>query len=299
MAIEPASFAQKQHNRLRAQADLFATLASHGTIVGTAREIALMEFFRNLVPRRFEVLSGAIVETVDGKISKATSQLDVIVVDTFEYPTLLRTGDLAIALPESVRVVVEAKSDLEKGEKFYDALQQIGQARLLAGAGVLTALFCFSKPAKSSTLREWLIDAKKRRTHLLEWAVAKPDDASTDGTARPERYKKATKEILLGVALTLSAANLPDLILSDDGGIAMRSDKDGATQYEFFETKNDAPTVVALASKVLAHVSGSTAAPANNKQNSFKLLIEHYEADLEFTKLEALDVTDPQPAKAL
>lgn len=296
MPIEPTDFAQLQRDRLRAQADVFAALASHGTIVGTAREIALMEFFRGLVPRRFEVLSGAIVETVDGKISKSASQLDVIVVDTFEYPTLLRAGDLAIVIPDSVRVVVEAKSDLEKGQTFFAALEQIGQARVLAGPSVLTALFCFGAPAKSGTLREWLCEAITHRTHLIEWAITNPDEPSKDGIARPDRYKKATKETLIDVASTLSAANLPDLILADKGAIAIRSDKEGKTLYEFFETKDEAPSVVALASKVLGHVSGTT---TGSKPNGFKLLIEHYESALTNMKLDSLDVTDPQPpAKA-
>jgi hypothetical protein len=275
-----------------------------------------MEFFRGLVPRRSEVLSGAIVETVDGKISKASSQLDVIVVDTFEYPTLLRTGDLAIVLPDSVRVVVEAKSDLERGQNFFDALEQIGQARLLAGAGVLTALFCFGSPAKSKTLREWLNEAILHRTHLAEWAVKvaelatkgetlRPEEtsevAAKDGTVLPEQYKKATKEKLLAIATALSAVNLPDLVLTDKGAIAMRADNKGKTSYKFFGTKIDPrtkenqPTVVALASKVLAHVSSSAATAANSTQISVKVLIEHYESALQSTDLEDLDVTDTQP----
>jgi hypothetical protein len=296
MTLDPTSLAQLLHTRLRAQADVFAAVASHGTIVGTAREIALIEFFRGLVPRRFEVLSGAIATTIDGKLSKAASQLDVIVVDTFEYPTLLRTGDLAIAVPDSVRIVVEAKSDLEKGQTFFDALEQIGQARLLTGAGVLTALFCFGAPAKSNTLRDWLIDMLTHRIHLVEWAVLKPEQSAKDGTPRPKRYEKATKEVLLNVASTFSSANLPDLILADDGAIAIRSDQDGKTQYDFYKTKAKAPTVVALASKVLAHVSGNAAATSNGTQNGFKLLIDHYEAVLESASLTALDVTDLQPA---
>jgi hypothetical protein len=295
MSIEPADLPQLQRNRLRAQADMFAAVASHGTIVGTAREIALIEFFRGIVPRRFEILSGAIAPAADGKLKKASSQLDVLVVDTLDYPTLLRTGDLAIVLPPSVCVVVEAKSDLEAGQKFFDAMEQIGDARLLAGGGALTALFCFGAPAKAATLRDWLVGLLQRRAELTAWA------ADPDPTLRPDRYKKQSKEELLSLAATFSAESLPDIILADSGAIAMRVEEQDKTRFELYSTE-ESPSIVALAAKVLAHVSQRVVplgarAPGQRRDHAeaFHILVTHFQSSLKQAELEPLDMTDPQP----
>jgi len=295
MTSNPADLAQLQRNRLRAQADLFAAVAAHGTIVGTAREIALIEFFRGLVPRRFEILSGAIALTAGGKLQKASNQLDVLVVDTLDYPTVLRTGDLAITLAPSVRVVVESKSDLKRGNEFLDAMEQIGQARSLTGGGALSALFCFGAPTNASTLRDWIEDLLKRRSELINWAR----DA---GATRPDNFKSWTQERLLSVAATYSAANLPDVILADSGAIALRVDENGKTRFEFYSPLDGAPSIVALAAKVLEHVSQhvvSAAAPAGQTGGTtaaFQLLVTHFEASLEKSDVDPLDVTDPQPS---
>ncbi len=302
MSSKPSDLPQLQRNRLRAQADMFAAVAAHGTIVGTAREIALAEFFRGIVPRRFEILSGAIASSVDGKIQKASSQLDVLVVDTLDYPTLLRTGDLAIVLAPSVRVIVEAKSDLDRGQTFLDAMEQIGNARATAGGGALTSLYCFGAPAKSSTLRDWLSDLLERRTHLVQWASADPKDSSAESPLRPKQYESKTRDQLLSIAATFSASNLPDIVLADGGAIAIRIDNDGRTSYGFYVTNDGTPSIVALAGKVLAHVSNrgvsmesATPQDAHHAQ-TFQLLVTHFHSSLEKSDLEDLDVTDPQPS---
>lgn len=292
MTHHPKNLAKLQRARLRAQADMFSAVASHGTIIGTAREIALVEFLRGLIPRRFEILSGAIASTLNGDLAKATSQLDVLVVDTLDYPTLLRAGDLAVVLPASVRGIVESKSDLAKGDKFEDAMQQIGQARMLTDAAAFTALFCFGAPTKSSTLREWLQDLVLRRAELYRWAI--------EPSTKPKSHDNWTKDDLLARAGSFSAANLPNVVVADDGAIAIRDDKDGKTHYDFYETIDKAPSVVALASSVLAHISlrvvPSGSPQAAEHRQSFQLLVTHFESSLQRdTNIDRLEVTDAQP----
>lgn len=302
MTSNPADLAQLQRNRLRAQADVFAAVAAHGTIVGTAREIALIEFFRGLVPRRFEILSGAIALTEDGKLLKASNQLDVLVVDTLDYPTVLRTGDLAITLAPSVCVVVESKSDLKKGEKFHEAMEQIGRARSLTGGGALCALFSFGAPTNASTLRDWIEDLLKLRSELFNWArdATLPRQKKCDSWS--DKFNSWSKEDLLSLHETYSAPNLPDVILADSGAIALRADENGKTLFEFYSPLDGAPSIVALAAKVLARVSQRvvlTAAPAGEAggtKDAFRLLETHFQASLVKSDVEPLDVTDPQPS---
>ncbi|MCB9585217.1 MAG: hypothetical protein H6718_07455 [Polyangiaceae bacterium] len=279
---------------------MFAAVASHGTIIGTAREIALIDFFRGLIPQRYEILSGAIATETKGKLDRASGQLDVMVVDTFEYPTVLRTGDLAVALAPSVLVVVESKSDLASGEKFFDALRQIGKAKLVAGPGTLTALFCFGAPAKSETLRSWLNQLMQERTHLLHEArSADANLAAYEKLSKSDiksRRKPRTKKDLLEEVTLYNAPALPDIIVSDRGAIAIRID-DAQTSYQFYRPKKGYPSVVALASGVLGHISRAVGDPERAvKEQSFRILTTHLNAGFERAQdVPDLDVTDTQP----
>lgn len=119
------------------------------------------------MPRRFEVLSGTVaILGDDRRPAKSTHQLDVIVADTLDFPTLVRSGDVAVVLAQSVRAVMEVKSDLKRGVKFMKALVQIARARqmLKATDPVFTCMFSFDAPAKPETLRDWLEDVVALRT---------------------------------------------------------------------------------------------------------------------------------------
>ncbi|WP_437495106.1 hypothetical protein WME75_05525 [Sorangium sp. So ce1014] len=139
------------------------------------------------------------------------------------------------------------------------------------------------------------MDRLKRRSEFVNWAR----DAEA---TRPEKFKSWTQAQLLAVAATYSAANLPDVILADSGAIALRVDENGKTRFEFYSPLDGAPSIVALAAKVLAHVSQhvvSVAAPAGQRGGTtaaFQLLVTHFEASLEKVNVDPLDVTDPQPS---
>src|SRR5690242_3993960 len=77
MVTEP-TFAQLIVEKLRAKSGLWKTLTGHTTLTGGGRERAFAELLRQLVPRRFEVLEGAIA--TPGK--RTRRQVDVMVVDT-------------------------------------------------------------------------------------------------------------------------------------------------------------------------------------------------------------------------
>jgi hypothetical protein len=162
------SFMQVLRDQVVAQANLLEALTAHPTLVGAGRERAVIDMLRGQIPRRYEVLSGTVLGQDDeGSWQKENRQLDVMVVDTFDYPTLLRNGDIAVVLPQAVRVVIEVKSDLytppdpdkppsppgdedpsgkkSKGttpkETFLDAIKQVSRNRLLFGeTPILTVL---------------------------------------------------------------------------------------------------------------------------------------------------------------
>ncbi|MCK6586175.1 MAG: hypothetical protein L6Q76_01180, partial [Polyangiaceae bacterium] len=188
------SFQRILREQVVAQANLLEALTAHPTLVGAGRERAVIDMLRGQLPRRYEVLTGTVLgQDDDGTWQRENRQLDVMVVDTFDYPTLLRNGDLAVVLPQAVRVVIEVKSDLrappdpddarpssepvptgdddepssegeraeaqstKKKETFLGAIKQISTNRLLFGQKpVFTILLSHRYPKGNYTLRTWL-----------------------------------------------------------------------------------------------------------------------------------------------
>ncbi len=144
------SFAQQVNHYIRAKAELFAPLTSHKTITGAGRENALREFVDD-VPRRYEALTGTIAP--EPRSDRGGSQVDLMVVNTLDYPVLVRDGGLAVVLPQSVEVLVEIKTDVDDATKLADALRQIrGVHRLFPRRPPLSILFSYGYPATAETL---------------------------------------------------------------------------------------------------------------------------------------------------
>lgn len=226
-------------NRLRAQADLLTALTDHPTLVGTGREHALAALLREVAPRRLEILTGVIASVDDaGQPQLATSQIDIMMVDTVDYPTLLRLGTTVVAIPQAVRAVIEVKSDLARGQKFVDAVEQLGCIQLEAGAEnrFVTAIFSFGAPDRPATLRGWLEDIlteRERRGQLI--TAAKTQDAKQARAAHA----------------ALAAPMLPDLVISDRGAIAMKTDDGGKPAYRFYRAEAGAPAAVAFIDQMM------------------------------------------------
>lgn len=270
---DESSFLQLLRNQVVAQANLIEALTAHPTLVGAGRERAVMDMLRGQLPRRYEVLSGTILGQGDeGSWQKESRQLDVMVVDTFDYPTLLRNGDIAVVLPQAVRVVIEVKSDLEtppdpdraaepaKGggddapeqdapsrkykpkETFLDAVKQVSRNRLLFGgmAPVLTILLSHKYPAGNNTLRSWLELVVKARNKLNERLGGLEKDSKEYSSVRED-------------ANMLEPSLFPDVILADKGAIAVKN----GSRYDFWTAGHDkksTPGLVTLVSYVIDHL---------------------------------------------
>lgn len=246
MSAEKLTFAQLLRARLVAQANLFSALTDHPTLVGSARERALSELLRGIVPRRLEVLTGAIALVPTGTTphALAANQVDIMIVDTMDYPLLLREGDTAVALPEAVRAVVEVKSDLKKGDKFKEAMEQIGIIRRNTPAST-TALFSYVSPTKPKTLRDWLEDVVKDRKKL-------------ENKPRNQRSHEENTQIE-----AYSPINMPDLIVAEKGAVAMKEESSLLTtggspqppKYKFFIVEGKEPSAVALVEQIMVRIT--------------------------------------------
>ena len=125
MLVVTAGLPQLLRQRLRAQADLLAAFTAHPALVGAGRENALTELFRQFLPRRLEILEGTVaIVDENQRPTRSTHQLDMIVADTMDFPTLMRAGNIGVLASQSVRAVMEVESDLKRGAKFISALIQ-------------------------------------------------------------------------------------------------------------------------------------------------------------------------------
>jgi hypothetical protein len=148
------SLAALLRRRMQAQADMFAAVTSHPTLIGSGREEALAELLRQLLPRRLELLSGTIaIFDAEGIPERSTHQIDLIIADTLDYPTLLRVGGIAVVLPPAVRALIEVKSDLRSCADFVRGIAQSCRIKQQLGASepVFTTLFSFAAPSWNST----------------------------------------------------------------------------------------------------------------------------------------------------
>lgn len=280
--------------RMRAQADLFAAVTSHGTLIGTGRETALVELLQQIVPRQFEVLMGAIV----GDDGTAAEQIDAIIADTIHYPTLLRIGQIAIAHAAAVRVVIEAKSDLSKGEKFRTAMLQIGRIRRAAGAPdvMSSAIYCFGKPDVNSILRGWLEEVPAWRSELDQKVASHEKELAALGQSEEDQKKRGTIEPIRDAAQrdrdALRPANLPDLIVSDGGAIALAVRQGAGITYRFQSVAAGTPSVLALMDVVSVNLAAAITEQLGRDRYRVASWGEKLQDDAEVAML---DLSDPPP----
>jgi hypothetical protein len=256
VAKEDDSLAVLLRKRMQAQADMFAAVTSHPTLIGSGREDALAELLRQLLPRRLELLSGTIaIFDAEGVPERSTHQIDLIIADTLDYPTLLRVGRIAVVLPPAVRVLIEVKSDLRSCADFVLAVAQSCRIKQLLGAGepVFTTLFSFAAPSWNSTLHRWIEDLMRLRRNLGG------EDLQDVKTLRHEvlgvdKTDPAAAAELLSV---LSVDKLPDMIVADRGAVARKTRELDPLRhfYSFLKDRDGAPAVAVFIDQLLQHLS--------------------------------------------
>jgi hypothetical protein len=102
------SFAGSFAAELSELSERIRLLVKHTSTVGTYRENLLQTLLRKNLPERYHVATGFIYG--------CPRQLDIVIYDRLEYAPLLREGDLVVVPVESVRAVIEVKTDLTKQE---------------------------------------------------------------------------------------------------------------------------------------------------------------------------------------
>jgi hypothetical protein len=97
---------------LLAQSDRIAAATGHRGELGHARETALLETLRNLLPRRISVRRGAVL----GKAGLVSQQLDLVLCDLDHFPEFPYDSDTSLLMPDSVYGVVSIRTYLRPSE---------------------------------------------------------------------------------------------------------------------------------------------------------------------------------------
>lgn len=113
-------------SQLQVEAEIFSRLVGHNGEMGRANEIALVQLVTRLLPARFGVGTGIVIDA-RGRRSK---QCDLIVFDAANQPQVLAQSTQLLFPVETVRMVIEVKTTITS-EAIQDAAEKIEALRKL------------------------------------------------------------------------------------------------------------------------------------------------------------------------
>lgn len=97
----------------------------HGTDIraaGNEVELSVRNYFKRMLPPRYYVTHGHLID-MNGEVS---SQLDIIIADNFNIPSLMTTKDGTEYIPiDSVYAIGEIKSTYYKSEKYVEGFSNV------------------------------------------------------------------------------------------------------------------------------------------------------------------------------
>lgn len=116
---------------------------------GTANEMILRNFLSRLSAGRYEVSQGFVCSPTDPNL--VSRQCDILVYD-HSYPVVYSEGEIKVVFPQSVRLLIEAKTRLTKRE-LYHALDNIRVVRQM-NETINGLVFAFRSPRRDTVLRD-------------------------------------------------------------------------------------------------------------------------------------------------
>lgn len=135
--------------RLQAEVENMNYLSTHQGVKGTENEATLSRVLEGLVPTRYGVGSGLVIDAC-GNSSK---QMDLVVYDQGDEPALLAQTNQFLFPVESVRLCIEVKTSISSSEvrdsrKKYRSLQDLVTTSTTPGL----ALFGYSGTTSAATI---------------------------------------------------------------------------------------------------------------------------------------------------
>jgi hypothetical protein len=112
--------------QLRSEVDFINSLFQHHGTKGEGNEAALRELVTSFIPRRYGVGTGVIID----RNGIPSNQCDIVVYDTFLYPSLLALTNVHLFPVDIVYAVIEVKTTVNS-TRAKEALENIASVRSL------------------------------------------------------------------------------------------------------------------------------------------------------------------------
>ncbi len=112
--------------QVRSEVDLIKTLFLHQGVKGEGNETVLRDLLKRFIPKRYGVGTGVVIDR-DGNQS---NQCDIVIYDTFQYPSLLALTSVHLFPVDLVYAVIEVKTTLNF-KSAMEALSNISSVRSL------------------------------------------------------------------------------------------------------------------------------------------------------------------------
>jgi hypothetical protein len=114
------------YQQLHAEVNFINALFQHEGLKGEGNEVVLRELLTKFIPKRYGVGTGAVIDR-SGQQSK---QCDIVIYDTFQYPSLLSLASVHLFPVDIVYATIEVKTTLSSNEA-QNALANIASVRCL------------------------------------------------------------------------------------------------------------------------------------------------------------------------
>lgn len=130
--------------KLRADFEFLSSQLNHSLSTGEAREFVLKELLRQYFPARLGVEKGVIISSLEHEAP--SKQIDIIIYDKLNTPTLYSAENLRIFPIEGVYAVIEVKSNLDnttlvESIKNIRSVKQMTKCAFVPQSGVIKETF--------------------------------------------------------------------------------------------------------------------------------------------------------------
>lgn len=117
---------QGMTQQLRSEVDFINSLFEHQGVKGAGNETALRELITNFIPKRYGIGTGVVIDR-NGKPSR---QCDIVIYDTFLYPSLLSLTSVHLFPVDIVYATIEVKTTLNS-QTAKEAVENISSVKSL------------------------------------------------------------------------------------------------------------------------------------------------------------------------
>jgi hypothetical protein len=112
--------------QLRGEVDFINSLFEHQGVKGEGNESVLRDLIRRFIPKRYGVGTGVVID----RNGNQSNQCDIVIYDTYNYPSLLSLASVHLFPVDIVYATIEVKTTLDAG-KAHEAIENIASVKAL------------------------------------------------------------------------------------------------------------------------------------------------------------------------